>query len=128
MRAQLALIAAQIAVWTRPQGQLVTPATTTPPTPDEGAMRASVRLARAVYLASRRGLFRPNCLVRSVALGRLLEREGVSGWRMRIGVRDRGGRFEAHAWIEIGTYVLGDSSDHVGSFERLTDVRLIEAR
>lgn len=128
VRAQRALIAAQVAVWLRPQGQLVTPTTTPLPTPDERAVRIGVRLARAVYVASRRGLFRPNCLVRSVAIGRLLEREGVTGWRMRIGVRDRGGHFEAHAWIELGSRILGDSSDHVGSFERLTDVRLMEVR
>jgi hypothetical protein len=86
------------------------------------------RLARAVALAARRGVFRPNCLVRSVALSRLLEREQVMGWHLRIGVRGHRGQFEAHAWVELGSEVLADSSDHVASFQPLTDVRLLGGR
>ena len=85
-------------------------------------------MAQAVSRASSHGLFRPSCLVRSLALSRLLERERVSGWHVRIGVRERTGRFEAHAWVELGAEVLADSAAHVGSFERLTDVRLLRAR
>ncbi len=59
---------------------------------DDGQARAALvaRTVRALDRAARRGLFRPSCLVRSLALLRLLERGGVSGARMRIGVRREG--------------------------------------
>lgn len=128
IRAQLALLRAQLAVWTRPQGRLVRPDREPAGVPDESAYVMGRRLAGAVSLASRRGVFRPNCLVRSLALSRMLEREQVPGWHVRIGVREHTGRFEAHAWVELGTEVLADSTEHIASFERLADVRLVRAR
>jgi len=128
VRAQLALLRAQLAVWTRPHGRLVRREREPSPPPDERACVTARRLAHAVSLASRRGVFRPNCLVRSLALSRMLEREQVPGWHVRIGVRERTGRFEAHAWVELGAEVLADSSEHVASFEPLADVRLVRAR
>ena len=128
LRAQLALLRAQLAVWTRPHGHLVRPAREPIGLPDERAYLTARRLATAVSVVSNRGLFRPNCLVRSLALSRLLEREQVPGWHVRIGVRERTGRFEAHAWVELGSEVLADSTAHVASFERLADVRLVRAR
>jgi len=128
VRAQLALLRAQLAVWTRPHGRLVRPDREPAGVPDESAYVTARRLASAVSLASRRGVFRPNCLVRSLALSRMLERAQVPGWHVRIGVREQTGRFEAHAWVELGTEVLADSSEHVASFERLADVRLVGAR
>ena len=127
-RAQLALLRAQLAIWTRPHGRLVGPARGPATAPDESAARRGRRLADAVCLVSRHGIFRPNCLVRSLALSRLLESEQVPGWHVRIGVRERTGRFEAHAWVELGTEILADSTEHVASFEPLTDVRLVRAR
>ena len=128
IRAQLALLRAQLAIWTRPHGRLVGPARGPATLPDESASRCARRLADAVSLVSRHGVFRPNCLVRSLALSRLLESEQVAGCHVRIGVRERSGRFEAHAWVELGTEVLADSTEHVASFQRLTDVRLVRAR
>ena len=128
VRAQLALLRAQVAVWTRPQGRLVRAAREPAGMPDERASLTARRIAGAVSLVSRRGMFRPNCLVRSLALARLLEGAQVPGWHVRIGVRERTGRFEAHAWVELGGEVLADSTEHVASFERLTDVRLVRAR
>jgi hypothetical protein len=128
LRAQLALLRAQLAVWTRPHGRLVRPVADPVPAPDERAMVTARRLASAVSLTARRGVFRPNCLVRALALSRLLEREQVSGWHVRIGVRERTGEFQAHAWVELGNEVLADSSAHVASFAPLTDVRLVRAR
>ena len=128
LRAQLALLRAQLAVWTRPHGKLVTPQSLPAPVPDERHRRLARRLARAVAIASRSGVFRPNCLVRSLALSRLLEGEQVPGWHLRIGVRERTGKFEAHAWVELDGEVLADSTEHVASFEPLADVRLVRVR
>lgn len=128
VRAQLALLRAQLAIWTRPHGRLIGPARGPATLPDASASRRARRLADAVSLVARHGVFRPNCLARSLALSRLLESEQVSGWHVRIGVRERTGRFEAHAWVELGTEVLADSTEHVASFEPLTDVRLVRAR
>jgi hypothetical protein len=128
LRAQVALLRAQLDIWTRPQGKLVTPQHVPAAVPDERAQTAARRLARAVTHVARLGVFRPNCLVRALALSRLLERENVPGWYLRIGVRERTGRFEAHAWVELGAEVLADSSEHVASFERLADMRAVRAR
>jgi hypothetical protein len=128
-RAQLALCGAQLLVWFRPEGQLIEPM-------GEDSVRAAdpvqrltaSRLARSVSRASKYGLFRPSCLVRALALVRLLERGGVGEARMRIGVRERAGRFEAHAWVELGGEVLGDTPTHTRAFAALADVRPIEAQ
>lgn len=132
LQAQLALIAAQVLVSTRPTGRLVSSEATA-----EGAEAAqpqgrvdprAERLALAVSRAADYGIFRPLCLVRAVAINRMLERRGIKGSRIRIGVRVRGGRFLAHAWVEYGGRVVGDSEAHVGSFAELTDVRLVDAK
>jgi hypothetical protein len=131
IEAQLALLVAQFRVWTRPTGRLVAhssdaagesvePVPAVPP-------RAEA-LALAVGRAAEFGVFRPLCLVRAVALNRVLERHGISGSRVRVGVRMRNGRFAAHAWVEYGDRVLGDNEAHVGSFVELSEVRLVDAR
>jgi hypothetical protein len=128
LEAQLELITAQVVVWTRPRGRLVT--STAPAT--AGSERGSDldpradRLALAIGRAAENGVFRPLCLVRAVALNRMLERHGVRGSRVRIGVRMRGGRFAAHAWVEYHNRVLGDLDEHVGTFAELTDVHLMD--
>jgi hypothetical protein len=40
----------------------------------------------------------------------LLRRRGIAG-DLRIGVRKEAGRFEAHAWVELGGRVLNDNED-----------------
>ena len=134
IEAQLALLVAQFRVWTRPTGRLVAHSSdaasesvervpAVPPVPP----RAEA-LALAVGRAAEFGVFRPLCLVRAVALNRVLERHGISGSRVRVGVRMRNGRFAAHAWVEYGDRVLGDNEAHVGSFVELSEVRLVDAR
>jgi len=72
----------------------------------ETALRA-VRAVRSVEL---HGPTHPNCLERSMTLWWLLRREGVNG-ELHIGARKEGGRFEAHAWIELGGQVLNDGAE-----------------
>jgi hypothetical protein len=96
--------------------------------PDAAILSRAEALALAVGRAAEFGVFRPLCLVRAVALNRVLERHGIRGSRVRVGVRMRNGRFAAHAWVEYGDRVLGDNEAHVGSFVELSEVRLVDAR
>ena len=88
--------------------------------------------ARSLALAVRRaalfGVFRPTCLVQSMALIHILERDGLYGGRIRIGVRERAGEVQAHAWVEYGGEVIGDFGEHVATFTELTDVQLVGTR
>lgn len=122
-------------VWTRPTGRLVTsrPAADTAPgelpVPGNGTTlepRAE-ELALAVGRAAEHGIFRPLCLVRAVALQRLLEAHGIHGSRVRVGVRLDRGRFLAHAWVEHRQHVLGDRAELVRTFAELADVRVGDA-
>jgi hypothetical protein len=123
------LARAQLVVFTRPPGGLIDGGA-----PDVGGAASPLpsaevarRLGMAVSRAARFGVFRPQCLVRSLALQRMIERRGIEGSRIRIGVRregERGERLAAHAWVEYGDLILGDQDSHVASFTRLADVRM----
>jgi hypothetical protein len=80
------------------------------------------RLALAIVRAARFGVFRPQCLVRSVALSRMLTRRGIGGAIVRVGVRRTSGEFLAHAWVELAGETLGDADEHVGTFVPLTNL------
>lgn len=67
----------------------------------------AVRAVRSVEL---HGLTTPNCLERSMTLWWLLQRDGIAG-ELHIGARKVDGRFEAHAWVELGGQVLNDGDD-----------------
>jgi hypothetical protein len=70
----------------------------------------AARAARAVRSVELHGPFRPNCLVRSMTLWWLLRRDGVTG-ELHIGGLKEGGRFEAHAWVELSGKVLNDGEE-----------------
>ena len=131
LEAQVALLAAQVLVWTRPVGRLVEDAQRTSPGIQEPlarhsrTWRESLRTARSVRRAADHGLLRPKCLVRAVALSRMLEKRGISGSRVRVGVRRLDGEFAAHAWVELGQHVLGDDARHVQSYAQLLDVKVV---
>ena len=125
--AQVALLAAQYLVWTRPVGQLVTSGA---PVADTAVVQEEVeavakRIALAVNRAAAYGVFRPLCLVRAVALSRMLDARGLHGSRVCVGVRRLRGRFAAHAWVEYKNQVLGDAEHHVSTFAPLDDLQLV---
>lgn len=130
-RAQMALLVAQFLVWTRPVGQFVEDAQRSSPGVQEPVGRQSEtwRTAQRAAVAVRRvadhGLLRPKCLVRSVALSRMLDARGIPGSRVRIGVRRIDGAFSAHAWVELGQRVLGDDMRRVSSFAQIMDVKVV---
>jgi len=121
VQAQWALLVAQAMVRNRPVGSLATP-TTTARSADPARMPEARRLALAIVRAARFGVFRPQCLVRSVALSRMLEQRGIAGAMVRVGVRRTNNEFLAHAWVELEGETLGDADEHVGSFVPLTNL------
>ena len=128
--AQLALIIAQALVWSRPVGRLITPSAPASPFVPWGPCEklAAERLASALNRAARYGILRPQCLVRALALTRLLQSRGIAGSSIRIGVRwdpDAGdGAFAAHAWVVGGEEeaVVGDSTSNTAPFSELATV------
>jgi Transglutaminase-like superfamily len=121
MQAQWALLAARGMVRNRPIGSLATP-TVGNPAADPARLPEARRLALAVVRAASFGVFRPQCLVRSVALSQMLADRGISGALVRVGVRRKNGEFSAHAWVELAGETLGDADDHVGSFVPMTNL------
>lgn len=97
IRAQAALIRALRSVRRLPVGEPVHVARTKGRSKGVDAGPVA-RLEQAVARAARHGLFRPSCLVRSVALADLLQRNGLADGRLRVGVRWADGEFRAHAW------------------------------
>ena len=127
--AQLALLAAQCELWRRPVGRLVTadgvqaPTVPAAPRPDV-ARRDAQRLAVAVRRAAAYGLFRPKCLARAIALHRMLERRGIRGSRVRVGVRRGRGTFAAHAWVELHGAALGEEANVPRRYAPLDGMRI----
>ena len=121
MQAQRALLVARGMVRNRPIGSLATPTVGNPPA-DPARLPEARRLALAVVRAARFGVFRPQCLVRSVALSQMLADRRISGALVRVGVRRKNGEFSAHAWVELAGETLGDADDHVGSFVPMTNL------
>ena len=123
LAAQWHLVRAQLSLMAAPRGQLlaaVADPAALPAARADGVARAR-RVAMAVQRAAEYGLFRPTCLVRSIALERMLERDGVSGAVVRIGARVRDGRPQMHAWIEIGGSVIGERPEVASTFTPLQD-------
>lgn len=122
--AQLALLSAQFLLRRRPVGELIAGAKDAPRRPlttREGA--DAIRTARAVQRAAHYGVIHPTCLVRALALHRLLEKHGITGSAIRIGVRWVNGAFAAHAWVERDGAILGDTAARTAAFSELVDVR-----
>lgn len=130
--AQWWIIRAARAVRTRPSGELVAPSLAPTPAPEpksapnaDPAQQALVhRTTLAVYRASRFGILRPKCLVRSMALHEMLESRGIGGSDVRFGMRRTNGRFEAHAWVEWNGTILGDDPSEIVTFEAFTQIGL----
>jgi len=131
VRAQVALLQARFLVRTRGRGRLVRPASegsageprsqaTGPGDLDPGVWRTALAVERAADY----GVFRANCLIRAVALQRLLEARGFPGSAVRVGARVERGHFTAHAWVEYAGHVLGDRDWHVQRFTPLAPIEV----
>jgi len=131
LRAQAALLHAQVLVWTRARGRLLAPASRSSACdrwsqePGATAVEPGVyKIALAVERAAEYGLFRPNCLVGAVALQRMVSARGFPGSSVRVGIRWRDGQFMAHAWVDYRGLVLGDRDWLVRKYEQLPDMEV----
>lgn len=84
--------------------------------------RRARELALAVERAVEYGPLRFRCLVRALAVRRLLEREGLEGGIVRVGVRHRDGEFAAHAWVEFEGVPLRQSPHRLEIFTPLSEL------
>ena len=75
--------------------------------PADAQRELALRAVRAVRSVELHGPTKPNCLERSITLWWLLRQDGIEG-ELHIGARKQDGRFEAHAWVELGGKVLND--------------------
>lgn len=120
MVAQIHLLSAQVSVWTTSRGTLLKPVS--PVSPSQADLETAARWARAISRAASYGIFRPRCLVRALALQRLLTRRGIRGAQLRLGVRVSGNEFAAHAWVVLGDEPLGESSESLKRYHALPSV------
>ncbi len=123
--AQWALLQAQVTVWIRPRGALLLMTSTAAGDDCSGSGARARALDLAVRRVVRFGPLRPQCLVRALALHRLLTRAGIRGSRVRIGVRLTEAEFTAHAWVVWDSTVFGDDLHHVGRFAAISDGRTV---
>jgi Transglutaminase-like superfamily len=73
-------------------------------------------IARWQAAAARHLPVKTNCLDRSLTLCWLLRRRGIAA-ELRMGGRKENGRFEAHAWVEVGAVALDVAGGSRGVFE-----------
>jgi len=81
-----------------------------------GNAELTVRMMRA---AVRHSAGHPTCLEESLALWWLLGRQGIAS-ELRIGVRKRDEKFEAHAWVEREGIALNEPEalhQHYAAFD-----------
>ena len=135
-QAQWSIVRAQTMVWRAPTGALVgsdhrlreadmAAGATVPPKSDRAYWELAYRLGDAVNRAARFGLLRPLCLVRALALQHLLRAHGIRAGVIRVGVRRSEGKFEAHAWVELGGRVLADKQSYVETYATLDDLSVV---
>ena len=73
-------------------------------------MEVARRVAAIQEAVSRHLPWQASCLEKSLVLWWQLGRDGIAA-ELRIGARKEAGRFEAHAWVELGNVVLNDSGE-----------------
>ena len=80
---------------------------------------AVLGISRMVRAAARYGFVRASCLEESLTLWHLLRKQGHEA-KLRIGVRKKAQKFEAHAWVEHDGTALNQAEQmhrHYAAFE-----------
>ena len=65
-------------------------------------------IAKGVRVAARHGIYRANCLERSLVLWWLLARQGIES-EIRFGARKEDSELAAHAWVECSGVALNEA-------------------
>lgn len=86
---------------------------------DQATMARAQRQAQLTAIAARHGFYKANCLPQSLALCRVLRKQGLPA-QIRIGVQVNAQPFQAHAWVELDGVPLGQSVDAYKAFDRLS--------
>lgn len=120
-----AVLAAKLSMRRRPLGELVSIAESLPDA-DSVDRATAKRISEAVHMVSRNVPFEAACLVRSLAIQRMLSERGLDPGQIKIGVHWSEEGFEAHAWVEQGDRIIGDTRSHVSRFTPVTDMTTVE--
>jgi Transglutaminase-like superfamily len=80
------------------------------------------RLSGLIMNAANNGLFRANCLPRSLTLWWFLRRHGIQS-ELHFGMQKENDQIKGHAWIERHGKVLNDDSDALDRFVRLGNLQ-----
>jgi Transglutaminase-like superfamily len=89
------------------------------PVENERVAEAVQLTCRMVSAGAHYGPLRPTCLVESLALWYLLQKQGIPA-NLRIGVRKASKKFEAHAWVEYAGTALNQTEEqhqHYAAFD-----------
>lgn len=130
VRAQLALLRAQLKVRFAKRGKLLSAVNPRQQPRDSGLAATADQLARAreLAIAVRRvasyGLFRAHCLARALAISHLMKREGMADAVIRVGVAMRDSRLIAHAWVEYRGTQLVESTVEVRDLQEVEGLRV----
>jgi len=87
------------------------------------SLHQAQRLSRLVALSSRLHLLPMTCLVRAIALNRMLARRGIRS-RLCLGANKSLDRIHAHAWVEVQGQAIGEAEDFDGKFHLLSPSNL----
>ena len=82
---------------------------------NEEELRYGQMVARMVSVAANHGLYRANCLKKSLVLWWLLKRKGIEA-DLHIGVQKKGELLDAHSWVKINGSVLIDDEITIHGF------------
>ena len=78
-------------------------------------------VARMVFIAANHGLYRANCLKKSLVIWWLLARAGIPT-DLKIGIRKADEVFAAHSWVEAFGTVLVDHPDVNQTYQPITGI------
>ena len=127
LRAQLAVVRALLTIRFGKKGALLTPGRDgAGAVPASSPSPAEVERARELAVAVRRvadhGPFHAACLARALATCTLLERAGMSGAAVRVGVRMLEAQLVAHAWVEYRGVKLVESESEVANLSEVDEL------
>ena len=121
--AQGAIFLSQMSVWLRRRGNLVSAEQITDEVSQDGPIDSTILdLGRAIDRAASFGFIRAECLVRSMALARLMEARGYVGAIVRVGVSRDSEKLLAHAWVEYNGTIVGDDEENISKFNQLPGI------